>query len=56
MDRGLYLGFEVEEGDHGILGQHFPIGLCLRLLPAEETKDFSDECPWLFISMVEGRL
>ena len=34
----------------------FSIGLCLGLLPVEETKDFSDECPWLFISMVEGRL
>lgn len=33
------MGFQVEEGDHGLLGQHFPISLCLGLLPREETKD-----------------
>ena len=43
-------------GGCGLAGHYFPISLCLGLLPAEKIKDFADECPWLFISMVDSRL
>ena len=50
---GVFIGVW---GWRGLLGRHFPLGPRLGLLPVEETQDFSDECPCLFISMVEGRL